>query len=156
MGSPQKSTLLKSIACIIILSLPFITLLQTLGPDSLLDSYRHPTRSHFLKGSTLDLPDVSERYLVTEEPATGTLKEGDTVLYHSVDGMHSGTVSALSDDQGTMVCLVSTGITDHIIPTSDIVGRVHGSLDDNPWSLLTLQVWDLTIHTLNPCALLPL
>lgn len=156
MDTPQISTLLKSIACILILSLPFITLIQNLGADTLLDSYRHPTQYRFMKSSTLHLPELSERYLITEEPTTGALKEGDTVLYHTFDGLHSGTVSALSDSQGTLFCLVSTGITDHIVPSSDIIGRVQGSLDDNPWSLLTLQIWDLAIHTLNPCSIVSL
>ncbi len=156
MATPSTNTILRSIGCILILSLPFITLLQNLGPNTLLDSYRHPTQYRFMKSSTLNLPELSERYLITEEPTSDTIREGDTILYQTLDGLHSGTVSALSNSQGTLFCVVSTGVTDHVIPSRDIIGRIQGSLDDNPWSLLALQIWDLTIHTLNPCAVLPL
>jgi hypothetical protein len=95
-------------------------------------------------------------YLITQATSTTILQQGDTILYQTADGIHTGTITTLTTSHSATICLVSTDATDHLIHTEDIVGRITSTLHDDPWTLLCLHLWDLTTHTLNPAALLNL
>jgi hypothetical protein len=153
---PAHHTIITILTCAIIISLPFITLITCLGADTFLDSYRHPNQFTYRKNTAPNPLDTNAAYLITEDATPTTLHQGDTILYRTLDGIQTGTISALATSHGTLVCLVASNTNDTIIHPWDIVGRITATLHDDPWTLLTLHLWDLTTHTLNPCALLNL
>jgi len=148
-------TILKGLAAIIILCLPFITLIASLGPDTLLDTYRHPDQYRYITGSSPS-SQATQRYLLLKDlHQSDAVQKGDPILYQDDDGLHSATVCAVIPPPTNLV-YIATDTADHAICPHDILGRITGSLDQSPWSLLALQVWDLTAHTLNPSAFLAL
>jgi hypothetical protein len=150
MNHHTVKTILSSAVCIIICSLPFVTLAATLGVDTLVDSYRNPNHYHY---TTSTDTKSTARYLITQTiPQTNILHKGDTILYESENGPQSGTITAITNPDNL---IYATGLATPIHPR-EIIGRVTASLTQDPWSLLTLQLWDLTTQTLNPCTLLNL
>lgn len=149
MRNRTKRTLLGCILCVIISSLPFVTLATSLGIETMVDTYQHPDHYHYLKDT-----QPSASYLILQDvPETDLLQKGDTILFQDNDNIKQGIITAINTN--TDVVYTTTGLITPIHP-HEILGRLTASLTPNPWTLLCLQLWDLTTHTLNPCTLLPL
>jgi hypothetical protein len=150
MKARTKRTILASTTCLIICSLPFLTLTTILGIDTLVDSYRNPHNYHYTTNTDTQ---GTAHFLITQTiPQTSNLHAGDTILYTDRNGIQTGTILALDNPDHL---IYTTGLSTPIHP-HEIIGKVTASLTQDPWSQLTLQLWDLTTQTLNPCTLLNL
>jgi hypothetical protein len=145
---------------IIIANLPFLTMSQLLGINTFLDTFKHPDSFLYIKGDKLGLSEKNPTYYVLQKQTNGnpSICEGDSILYRTTaNTLHCNIVYDIKTQQGTATYYTTNAnenTLDGPIFQSQILGKVTGTIDDNIWNALSLQVWDLSRANLNAVSLL--
>jgi hypothetical protein len=160
MKAKTVKTIVKFSLFLLIANLPFLTMTHVLGIDTFLDSFQHPESYQYLKSDKINLPEKKGEYLVLEKPThvNYALSKGDNILYYAEDGaLQCRSILQVHLHQGIKTYYTTTVQEDDLngpIYDYQIIGKVTGVIEDNIWTSLSLQVWDLSIDNLNAVALL--
>ena len=138
-----------------IANLPFLTVVQLLGIDVFLGSFRQPDAYQCV--STYDVSNGVQpnRYLLLETPSNQhfLIQNGDTILYRTGEGaVRCEPVRNIALRQGTILYYTTTAVKGDMtgpIYETQILGKVTGTIDDNIWNAFCLQIWDFSIQNLN-------
>jgi hypothetical protein len=143
---------------IAIANLPFLTITQLIGAETLIDSFQHPDSYQYIKDNTQGLHGG---YIVLEKPTDQqyTITKGDTILYYTTnDKLQQRTVTQILTQQGVTTYYTTApneASLDGPIYDTQIIGKIKGSIDDTIWNTLSLQIWDLSTDALNIMTLFP-
>jgi len=93
-------------------------------------------------------------YIIIEKPSyqTPSIKQGDSILCHTIKNtMQQRIVSEIQKKDGITIYYTrsSTDASDAPVYDSQIIGKIIGTSEDNPWFTICLQVWELSREKLN-------
>lgn len=148
--------------CVFLLfaSLPFISTTEMLGLDTFLDSFENP--DHYLciqnNGNLFGSKTNTEKYVIIQRSSHPDFKvsENDYIVYIGNDGyLTCNKVYQIT----SMVTIKRYNIEDFkgkssYIFENQVLGKVVDIIDNNIWNLITIKIWDTSIHNLNIRALL--
>jgi len=158
----EKKTIVKLLRlCIffIIANLPFLTMTHLLGIETFLDSFQHPDSYHYLKNNNIVGLGQKTGYIILMKPPhlDNYLCEGDRILYRSTDETVECRIvhSIQIKPEETTYFMTTANENSFVEPISEyqILGKTTGIIDDNPWNVLSIQIWSLTIEKLNAVSL---
>lgn len=150
--------ILRLIGFFLIANLPFLTITQTIGIDTFIDSFNHPTAYTYIKNQDVTSNSTFAGYIIIEKPShqTPSIKQGDSILCHTIKNtIQQRMVSQIQKKDGITIYYTrsSTDVSDAPVYDSQIIGKIIGTSEDNPWYTLCLQVWELSREKLNVCIL---
>ena len=140
----------------IIVSLPFLSMTNTLGLETFLDSFENPEAYLCLKNSDritgIDTSDENFFIIQRKNHPEFNIQESDTVIYCKIDGEIS--CSKIFDVKGAGTYTRyyvedESDNEDKTIFKTQIIGKVLKEVDDNIWAQLSIKIWELSIHNLN-------
>ena len=159
----MKKTLkiaIKLCVFLLFVSIPFISITQMMGLDTFLDSFENPDYyicvedNGGLFGSTTN----NEKCVIIQKSSHPDFKvsENDYVVYVENGGDLTCNRVHQITSLGTMKKYNLEGIEgkSSSIFESQILGKVIDTIDNNIWNLITIKIWDTSIHNLNIRALL--
>ena len=142
-------------------NLPFITISQLIGMDTFLDSFENPNFYLYLQDSVHSIES--------------NIKEGTFIIFQKSSHpdftvMERDTILLCKDDEGIVFhrvyhinCIGSVkryhimdnnkSLADKPIYENQIIGKVLSVVDTNLWNVISMKIWDLSIHNLNIRAL---
>jgi hypothetical protein len=139
----------------IVANLPFLTVVHLMGIDIFLESFQHPDTYQCIKTNEEGNDTTTGGYFLLETPAYQgfIIQNGDIILYRTGDGsVRCEPVFCVELHQGTTIYYTTTLAEDDIkgpIYGTQVLGKVTGTIDDNLWNALSLQIWDFSIKNLN-------
>ena len=144
-----------------LVNLPFITVTQLISTDTFLDSFENPDFYLYLQSGGHSMEsNIKEGDCILLKKSSHpdfNIQEGDIILYckndgeiacnriHNINGISSVKRYHIIDDSGN--------ITDKHIYGSQIVGKIVSVVNTNLWDVISMKIWDMTIHNLNVRAL---
>ena len=150
-------TTTKIIAFILIANLPLITATSLIGLDPFLDSFENPNSYLYLRGIGVSMePNIKDGdYIVLQKSSHPdfTITEGDVILYFQDNGKATCHrvyhITAIGSVKRYHTAGDSNYFADPPVYENQIVGKVVKTVDDNPWNLFAIKIWDITINNLN-------
>jgi hypothetical protein len=142
---------------IAIANLPFITTAQFLGIDTFIDSFENPNAYYTLtvKGNHLEPTATNGQYLIIQKSTHPqfSIHTGDLILYiKENEGIACHKISSIATI-GSVKTYYTTDEADthseHPIYNEYIIGKVINIIDRNPWTILSIHTWDISINNLN-------
>jgi hypothetical protein len=140
---------------LIITNIPFVTVAHLIGIEVFIESFQHPDAYQCIKTYEASSDTRQLGYLVLETPLHEhfLIRNGDTILYRTEGGaVRCESVLNVAPCQGTTIYYTTTATKGNItgpIYETQILGKVMGTIDDNIWNALCLQVWDFSVKNLN-------
>ena len=158
----RSKNILKICVFVLLANLPFLSATQLIGMDVFLDSFESPQEYLYFQADEQLMGSIknNDDYLIlqrTNHPEF-TLNEGDTILYSNenyivtCNKIHS--VSCIGTLKKYHVVNVDDSLADCPIYDYQIIGKVVSIVDNNLWNILSIKLWDVSIHNLNAHALL--
>jgi len=146
---------------IFLVNLPFITVTQQISTDTFLDSFENPDFYLYLQigGYSME-PDIKEGdYILFQKSSHPdfNIQDGDTVIYCKDDGEivcnKVCNINCISPVKRYHIVDHNDNITKKNIYGSQIIGKIVSVANTNLWDLISMKIWDMTIHNLNVRAL---
>lgn len=144
-----------------LVNLPFITVTQLISTDTFLDSFENPDFYLYLQSGGYSMePDIKEEdYILLQKSSHPdfNIRDGDVIIYCKDDGeivcnkiCNINCISSvkryhITDDNGNL--------TDKHIYGSQIIGKIVSVVNTNLWDVISMKIWDMTIHNFNVRAL---
>jgi SOS-response transcriptional repressor LexA len=145
---------------LLIANLPFITVTQLVGTETFLDSFENPDSYYLLQGSdNLVSLDIKEGSCIILQKTTNPNKdvdEGDIILYYKNNGELSCKKIYQINSIGPIKkyhTVDNNEFTDDPIYENQIVGKIVSIVDNNLWNMISMKIWDISIHEYNINAL---
>jgi SOS-response transcriptional repressor LexA len=146
---------------IAIANLPFITITQLVGIEVFLDSFENTDyyicipNDGQMKGAAIDDGD----YVIIQKSSHPdfSVEQQDIILCYTNNGEETygkveqinciGTIEKyqLTDENNLYV--------DETIYEQQVIGKVVSIVDNNLWNVISMKIWDVSIHRLNLAAL---
>ena len=146
---------------ILLVSLPFITITQTIGIDTFLDSFEHPEYYTYLQEEDILFGSKTnnDEYIIIQKSTHPdfNIETSDSIIYFKSNGdIVCNEVFQINSIGGIKRYYTTeeNDITNRPIYDGQIIGKVISAVDDNIWNLISLKVWDTSIHNINLRALL--
>jgi len=142
-------------------NLPFISSTQLLGMDAFLDSFESPEDYVYFQADeqiTGGLTDDDDYFVLqrTSHPEFA-LNEGDAILYCTGNAVvvcnRIYSISCIGALKKYHVTNVNNGLIDYPVYDYQIIGKVVSIVDNNLWNVISIKLWDVSIHNLNVHAL---
>jgi hypothetical protein len=140
---------------LMVANLPFLTVAHMMGIEVFIESFQHPDAYQCIKTYEATNDDIPKGYLILETPTHQhfLIQNGDIILYRTGEGaVRCEPVLNVAFYQGITIYYTTTpaqgDITGPIYDTQ-ILGKVTGTIDDNIWNALCLQIWDFSSKNLN-------
>jgi len=142
-------------------NLPFISATQLLGIDAFLDSFESPEDYVYFQADeqiTGGLTDDDYYFVLqrTSHPEFA-LNEGDTILYCTGNDVvvcnRIYSISCIGALKKYHVTNVNDSLIDYPVYDHQIIGKVVSIIDNNLWNVISIKLWDVSIHNLNAHAL---
>ncbi len=146
---------------ILLLNLPFMTMIQITGMETFLDSFENSNYYVQLKGNGISMhPTVNDDdYIILQKASHPefSVEKGDIILYCKDDGGTACHRVYNINSIGTLKQYHTKGNTndfgDEPIYEYQILGKVKHIVDSNIWNAFSMKIWDISIHNLNVNAL---
>ena len=144
-----------------IANLPFITVTQLIGTDTFLDSFENPNYYHCIQGSGISMePNIKDgNYILLQKSSHPDfyVTEGDVILYFKDNGESVCHRVYHINSIGPMKKYHTMGdnnkLADKPIYESQITGKIVNVIDNNIWNIISMEIWDASIHDFNINAL---
>ena len=148
---------LKVAIFVLLLSLPFISITNTIGMNTFLDSFENPENYVCIKDSDNILKATSSdnSFLIIQKISHPDfdIEENDEIIYFT----RTGDIICSKINEVTGIGAFTTyyvenekqNVYTQPILESQIVGKVIKKLDDNPWNILSVTLWETSITKLN-------
>jgi hypothetical protein len=140
---------------LMIANLPFLTVAHLMGMEVFIESFHYPDSYQCIKTYEACNQTIPRGYLILEMPTNQhfLIQNGDTILYRTGEGaVRCEPVQNVALRQGTAIYYTLTPVQGDItgpIYDTQILGKVTGTIDDNIWNALCLQIWDFSTKNLN-------
>jgi len=153
MNKIQKR-LIKLIIFFLIINLPFVTIIQIIGIDAFLDSFKNPNLYNFLATDIYSTnTNTEEKYVLLQKSScpTFSIDNGDTILYCTDQGKTACTKVNQIKCTGPIKRYetIDENADQNPIYETQIYGKVLGFVDNNPWTILSIKIWEISTHTAN-------
>jgi hypothetical protein len=155
-----KSTI-KLCAFISIANLPFITITQLAGIDTFLDSFENTGHYIYLQSQRNSMePNIKEGdYIILQKSSHPdfTIQQQDIILYCKDSGetvyqrVHH--INCIDTVKRYHIIDNNNNHTDKPIYENQIIGKVVSIVDNNLWNIISIKIWEVSIHNLNIGAL---
>jgi hypothetical protein len=154
----KKTTrdILKFVIFIIIVNLPYLTIIQQIGLDAFVDSFEAPEAYHYSSDiKTIDTSLIQPQSIMLIQKISDpsfSLKNGDVILYYEDhEGFCCNKISGVSTASNVQKYYLTFDPLkgSEAIPEQSIIGKVVGTLNDNIWNSFSLLIWETTINNLN-------
>ncbi len=150
-----KKRLIKLAIFVLIVNLPFITIIQIIGIDSFLDSFKNPDVYDFLATDIYSIyADTGrEKYILLQKASypNFSIENGDTILYCTNQGKTAcdkvQQINCVGPIKKYDVMHKNTSETP--IYETQVYGKVLGFVDNNPWNILSIKIWEISTHIVN-------
>ncbi len=158
----KTKNILKICVFILLANLPFLSATQLIGMDVFLDSFESPEEYVYFQIDEQFIGGIKndDDYLIlqrTNHPDF-TLNEGDTILYRNGNDIVACnkiySISCIGAIKKYHVTNVGDSLLDYPVYNYQIIGKVVSIVDNNLWNILSIKLWDISIHNLNAHALL--
>jgi len=139
--------ILKFTFLIAILLVPFVSVIQSLGVATFLESFEHPEHYVYLK--------TNENYEIIQKSSHPdfNIESGDVLLYYNLDGeLTYNKIDCINAIGGTDKYYISNSKGQPIFERQ-IVGKIIGEINNDLISSISIKFWDISIHNLNIRAL---
>jgi len=140
-----------------LINLPFITVMQLISTETFLDSFENPDSYLYLQsgGHTMDSNIKEEDCILLQKSSHPdfNIQEGDIILYCKDDGEivcnRIRNINGISSVKRYHIIDDNGNITDKHIYGSQIIGKIVSVVNTNLWDIISMKIWDMTIHNLN-------
>ena len=143
-------------------NLPFITVAQLIGMDAFIDSFENPNYYHFIQGSGISMePNIKDGdYIILQKSSHPDfyVEKGDVILYFKDSGesvchrvYHINSIGSIKQYH-TMGD--NNKLADKPVSENQVTGKLVNVIDNNIWNMISMRIWDASIHDLNINALL--
>lgn len=152
-----KRDVIKLIAFITLVNLPFISLTQILGSDIFFDSFENPNSYHYFKNNIIDT--IPDKYFVLQKSSHPdfSMSAGDKIIYLAEDGNilcnSIMSIKSKNSDHNLYSIYFPGESEEEQISEYEIIGKIINNIDDNIWNKISLKLWDASINSLNAVAL---
>jgi hypothetical protein len=144
-----------------LVNLPFITVTQLISTDTFLDSFENPDFYLYLQSGGYSMePDIKEEdYILLQKSSHPdfNIQVGDVILYCKDDGEITcnriRNINGISSVKRYHIIDDNGNLTDKHIYGSQIIGKIVSVVNTNLWDVISMKIWDMTIHNLNVRAL---
>jgi signal peptidase I len=142
---------------LIIANLPFITATQLIGMDTFLDSFENPNYYHCIQGSGISMePNINDgNYILLQKSSHPKFQvtEGDIILYLKDNGEsvchRVYQINSIGPIKKYHTIGDNNKLADRPIYESQINGKVVNVIDNNLWNIISMEIWDASIHNFN-------
>lgn len=146
----------KILVFVLVTALPFITITNTIGMDTFLDSFENSESYAFLKNSQwFTATDTTEQsYIIiqrTNHPEFEINKD-DKVMYNNLNGeIYCKKIINIEQIGFFQKISLEEDKDDSSITIyeNQIIGKIVKVVDENPWNTISLKLWSATIDNLN-------
>lgn len=155
-----KSTI-KLCVFISIANLPFITITQLAGIDTFLDSFENTEHYAYIQSQRNSMePNIKEGdYIILQKSShpNFTIKQQDMILYCKDNGetvyqrVHH--INCIDTVKRYHIIDNNNNHADKPIYENQIIGKVVSIVDNNLWNIISIKIWEVSIHNLNIGAL---
>jgi hypothetical protein len=139
---------IKFIVFITIAVMPFIFSIQTIGLDSFLDSFENPEYYVLLKQN-----DKNTIIQKSNHPDF-SVKSGDVLLYYKDTGELASKKVYMINSIGPIKRYSGLSDEEHPLFEPQVVGKIIKQTDNNLINSISINLWDISIHSLNIRALI--
>lgn len=154
----EMNKIIKIIVFIVIASFPFITVTQSIGLDTFLDSFENPDKYIYIKqgGNNIQTTFNQNQYFLIQKTSHPdfNVQESDIILYCEAEGginynkiHHINRIGAIKRYH---VYNEEQKYDENPIYSSQILGKVVKIIDNNIWNELSMKIWEISINNLNP------
>lgn len=146
---------------ILLANLPYITITQTIGMDSFLDSFENPEYYLYFSKEDYIVQNNFEKncYILLQKSShpAFSIKQGDIIMYIK-GGRESAfneiyQINGIGSEKRYYITNITDGLNEEILYKNQIVGKVISDIDNNIWNTISMEIWDLSIHNFNVKAL---
>jgi len=146
---------------IAIANLPFITITQLVGIETFLDSFENTDYYIYVstngqtKGTTIDEGD----YVIVQKSSHPefSVEQQDIILYYTNTGeelyQRVEQINCVGTIKRYQVASENNFYTEETIYENQVIGKVVSIIDNNLWNVISMKIWDMSIHNLNLAAL---
>ena len=158
MKGPRKEVI-EICLFLLVVNLPFLTVAQTVGLDNFLDSFERPDSYLYIdsgdKTSTINkiLPDAGVVIIQKSSNPEYKVNEGDSIIYYNDNGdmvcntvFHIGCMGTIKKYRTVYIGDQDKG---NAVYENQIIGKIVGVANCNPWMDLSIKIWDASIHEFN-------
>jgi hypothetical protein len=155
-----KKNIVKTAIFVLFTSLPFVSITNTIGIETFLDSFENPDKYIIIKNSpdylTSDIEQ--QKYIIIQKsthPKFNVEKE-DEIIHIKTDG--TLTCNKIYKINGIgyfekYYILENDKPSSYPVYKTQIVGKIIKTLDDNLWNQISIKTWETSIKNLNIHAL---
>lgn len=161
MTKGRIKNILKICVFILLVNLPFLSATQIIGMNVFLDSFESPEKYVYFQADEQHIEGIkndNDYYVLqrTSHPEF-TLNEGDTILYSNGNDIVACnkiySISCIGTFKKYHVTNVDDSLIDYPVYDYQIIGKVVSIVDNNLWNVISIKLWDVSIHNLNVHAL---
>ena len=162
MGKKEIKKTIKLFIFFIIISLPFVTITQMIGMDTFLDSFENPDQYLCFQdnGDWFGVKTEESKYIIIQKATHPdfTIEDSDSIIYFKING--DITCSKIKQTNTYISSIKryspvnSNEEYEENIYESQIIGKIVNRADDNIWNILSIKIWEVSIHNLNIRALM--
>lgn len=144
---------------LLVVNLPFLTMAQTIGLDNFLDSFERPDSYLYVdsedKTSTINkiLPDAGVVIIQKSSNPEYKVNEGDSIIYYNDKGDIVCNMVFYISCMGTIkkyrIVDIGNQGKENTVYENQIIGKIVGVANCNPWIGLSIKIWDASIHEFN-------
>ena len=157
----RTKKILKICVFILIANLPFLSATQIIGMDIFLDSFESPEKYVYFEADEQYIEGIknNDDYYVLQKTSHPefTLIKGDTILYSTVNNIvvcnKICSISCIGALKKYHVTSIDGSLIDYPIYDYQIIGKVVSIVDNNIWNVISMKIWEVSIHNLNVHAL---
>lgn len=157
----RTKTILKICMFVLLANLPFLSATQIIGMDIFLDSFESPEKYVYFQADEQHIEGIkndNDYYVLqrTSHPEF-TLNEGDTIIYSTGNNVvicnKIYSISCIGAIKKYHVTNVDDNMIDYPVYDYQVIGKVVSIVDNNIWNVISMKLWDVSIHSLNVHAL---
>jgi len=142
---------------IFLVNLPFITVTQLISTDAFLDSFENPDFYLYIQSGGYSMePDIKEEYYILLQKSSHpdfSIRDRDVIIYCKDNGEivcnKVCNINCISPVKRYHVVDDNDNLTDKNIYGSQIIGKIVSVVNTNLWDVISMKIWDMTIHNLN-------
>jgi hypothetical protein len=161
----KKQDLQKILRVCVFLSialLPFLTVTQIIGIETFLDSFENP--DYYLcfqdKDNSFGSNTKNGEYIIIQKSTHPDFNpnQNDIIIYSDSDGeilcnkIHH--INSLRTTKTYYTVNQEEQVSQKPVYESQILGKIIEIVDDNIWNILSIKIWETSIHNLNLNAIL--
>ncbi|UCC20505.1 MAG: hypothetical protein JSV62_04235 [Promethearchaeota archaeon] len=145
----------KILVFILLLSMPFITIINITGVDIFLDSFKNPESYCYFKSSNeiKGIKNQDKSYLIIQNIVHPDfdIQKNDVILYCNLKGeiIYSQMIQINGVDYFKKYYIDEENAINNSILNCQIVGKIIKKVESNIWNYLSLSLWEISTDYLN-------